>query len=102
LANKTWILVPRPTNQNVIHNKWVYKLKQRTDDTIDQYKARLVAKSLDQVCGVDFLETFIPVIKPATVRVILTLVVYFGWPFLQLDVSNAFLHGTLFEEIYME
>lgn len=94
-------MVPRPTNQNVIHKKWVYKLKQCTDDTIDRYKAQLVAKGLDQVCGVDFSEAFSPVINPATVRVILALAVYFGWSFLQLDVSDAFLRGTLLEEVYI-
>jgi hypothetical protein len=102
LANKTWSLVPRPPNQNVIHNKWVYKLKQCADGTIDQYKARLVAKGFDQVCGVDFSETFSLVIKPATVRVILALTVHFGWPLRQLYVSNAFLHGIFLEEVYME
>ena len=102
LANKTWSLVPRPTHQKVIRNKWVYKLKQHADGTIDRYKAYLVAKGIDQVCGVDFLETFSPVIKPTTIRVILALVVHFDWPLCQLDVSNAFLRGILLEEVYIE
>jgi hypothetical protein len=102
LANKTCSLVPRSTHQKVIRNKWVYKLKQCTDGTIDRYKAHLVAKGFNQVCGVDFSETFSPVIKPATVRVILALAVHFDWPLRQLDVSNAFLHGILPKEVYME
>jgi hypothetical protein len=62
----------------------------------------LVAKGFDQIFGIDFSETFSPIIKPAIVRVILALAVHFGWPLRQLDVSNAFLHGTLLEEVYME
>jgi transposase InsO family protein len=62
----------------------------------------LVAKGFDQVCGVDFSNTFSPVIKPTTVRVILALVVHFGWPLCQLDISNAFIHGNLIEEVYMK
>jgi hypothetical protein len=102
LANKIWSLVPRPTHQKVIRNKWVYKLKQRADGTIDRYKAHLVAKGFDQVCGVDFSKTFSPIIKIAAVCVILALAVHFDWPLRQLDVSNAFLHGVLPEEVYME
>lgn len=77
-------------------------MKQCADETIDRYKDCLVTKGFDQVCGVDFSETFSPVIKPATVHVILTLTVHFGWPLHQLDFSNAFLHGILPEEVYME
>ena len=69
--------------------------------SINWYKARLVAKGFHQQYGVDFKETFSPVIKPPTVRIILSLVVQFDWPLRQLDVRNAFLHGFLKEEVYM-
>jgi hypothetical protein len=102
LANGTWSLCPRPQHQHAIHNKWVYKIKQKQDGSIDHYKARLVVKGFDQEDGIDFTETFSPVIKPSTIRVILALAVQFNWSIHQLDVSNAFFPGVLLEEVYME
>jgi hypothetical protein len=97
----TWSLVPPPTNHNIVGCKWVYKLKTHSDGSIARYKARLVAKGFHQQQGIDFDETFSPVIKPPTVRMIISLVVSLHWPLRQLDVSNAFLHGILKEEVYM-
>ena len=81
--------------------KWVYKLKHHSDGSIARYKARLVAKGFHQQYGVDFDETFSPVIKLPTVRLILSLAVSLHWPLRQLNVKNAFLHGILKEEVYM-
>jgi len=92
----------RPLHHNIIRNKLVYRIKRHIDGTVERFKARLVAKGFDQRSGIDYTETFSPVIKPSTIRVILTLVVDFDWGIRKLDVSNAFLQSTLVEEVYME
>ena len=101
-SNGIWSLVPRPNHQNIIHNKWVYRIKQRVNGSMERFKARLVAKGFEQKCGLDYTEAFSPVIKPSTTRILLSLVVRFEWNIRQLDVSNAFLHGKLSENVFME
>ena len=97
----TWTLVPPAPSLNIVGCKWVYKIKRNADGSISRYKARLVAKGFHQQAGLDYDETFSPIIKPTTVRIILTLTAQFSWPFRQLDISNAFLHGFLKEDVYM-
>jgi len=101
-SNQTWTLCPRPSHHNVVRNKWVFKVKQKSDGSVDKFKACLVAKGFEQNSGIDYHETFSPVIKPATIRLILSLAVQFDWQLRQLDVSNAFLHRVLEDEVYME
>jgi hypothetical protein len=99
-ANDTWTLVPRPPGVNIITGKWVYRHKFLSDGTLDRYKARWVLRGFTQRPGIDYDETFSPVVKPATVRVVLTLALSRSWPMHQLDVKNAFLHGQLTETVY--
>lgn len=94
-------MVPSPKTGNVIGCKWVFRIKRKPDGSIDKYKARLVAKGFHQRPGIDFRETFSPVVKPATIRSVLSLAVQRNWSLRQLDVSNAFLHGKLDVPVYM-
>jgi hypothetical protein len=99
--NKTWHLVPRPRGENIIGSRWVFKIKRKSDGTLDRYKARLVAKGYKQRYGIDYEDTISPVVKAATIRLILSLAVSKDWCLWQLDVQNAFLHDILEEEVYM-
>ncbi|KAK2420319.1 putative mitochondrial protein [Trifolium repens] len=102
LRNKTWTLVPPPTHKQPIGCKWVFRVKENPDGTIQKHKAKLVAKGFHQQAGTDFSETFSPVVKPVTVKTVLTLAVTNRWPIQQIDVNNAFLNGILEEEVYMQ
>lgn len=86
----TWTLVPSPPN-----------VKLNSDGSIAKYKARLVEKGFHQHAGLDNTKTFCPVIKSVTMRLVLAITLSFNWPLRQLDVSNAFLHGFLKEEVYL-
>ncbi|KAA0063422.1 Retrovirus-related Pol polyprotein from transposon TNT 1-94 [Cucumis melo var. makuwa] len=97
----TWSIVPLPHGHHALGCKWVYKVKYHADGTVDKYKARLVTKGYGQQEDIDFLDTFSPVAKIVTVKVLLSLTASFGWSLCQMDVNNAFLNSDLFEEVYM-
>jgi hypothetical protein len=101
LSNDTWTLVPPTSDMNVVGCKWVFRLKRKADGSIDRHKARLVAKGFHQQPGIDFGETYSPVVKPTTICLVLSLAISAGWLVRQIDVHNAFLHGWLSEDVYM-
>jgi hypothetical protein len=102
MKNKTWHLVPPMRGRNIIGCKWVYKIKRKQDGSLDRYKARLVAKGFKQRYVIDYDDTFSPVVKMATIHIVLSIAVSKGWSIRPLDVQSAFLHGYLEEEVYVE
>ncbi|GKB43588.1 ribonuclease H-like domain-containing protein, partial [Tanacetum coccineum] len=101
IKNKTWTLVPKLLDTNIVRCMWLFRHKYLADGTLSRYKARLMANGSAQLEGVDVDETFCPVVKPGTIRTVLSLAASRHWPIHQFDVKNAFLHEDLFETVYM-
>jgi hypothetical protein len=99
--NEIWHLVPRP-NQNVVDTKWVFHNKQDEHGVVTRNKARLVAKGYSQVEGLDFGETYAPVARLESIRILLAYATYHGFKLYQMDVKSAFLNGPIKEEVYVE
>ncbi|BBH04526.1 HXXXD-type acyl-transferase family protein [Prunus dulcis] len=100
--NVTWELMPLPHGKKTVGCKWIYTMKVKADRSVERYKAKLEAKGYTQRYGIDYEETFAPVAKISTIRVLLSLVANLDWPLHLFDVKNAFLHGHLEEEVYMD
>jgi hypothetical protein len=102
IENETWTLVPLPPIQTPIRTKWVLTIKPGHNEVGTRYKARLVAKGYSQRKGIDYNETFAPVVKHTSLRLILAIASKEDLDMLQLDIKTAFLYGELEEEPYME
>jgi hypothetical protein len=99
--NEVWSLVSRP-KQNVVGTKWVFHNKQDEHGVVKSNKARLVAKGYAQVIGLDFKETFAPVARLESIRILLAYAAHHSFKLFQMDVKSAFLNGPIKEEVYME
>jgi hypothetical protein len=101
MRNEVWHLVPRPS-QNVVGTKWVFRNKQNEHGVVTRNKARLVAKGYSQVEGLDFDETYAPIARLESNRILLAYATYHGFKLYQMDVKSAFLNGPIKEEVYVE
>ena len=102
IKNKTWDLVPRPEDKNIVGNRWVYKIKRDENGSVERFKARLVAKGFTQTEGVDYGEVFSPVARFPTIRSLLAFANAHNLEIHHMDVTTAFLNGDLDCEIFME
>jgi hypothetical protein len=102
MKNEVWEIVPRPKEKSVVTSKWVYKIKHATDRSMDKYKARFVARGFSQKEGEDYDETFAPVVRYTSIKVVISLVASMGWNIHQMDVKTTFLNGVIEEEVYIE
>ena len=101
IHNGTWCLVPKTEGMHIVQNKWIFKTKLKADGSLYKFKARLVSKGFQQHTGVDFSDTFSPVVKASTIRISFTFVVAYNWDIQQIDINNAFLNGILHEDVNM-
>ena len=99
--NNTWTLTKLPPGRSAVTCRWVYKLKRHLDGSIDRYRARLVASGFSQRHGLDYSETFSPVVQMDPVRILQTQAAQLDLHMVQFDERTAFLHGNLDEEIFM-
>ncbi|KAL2607649.1 hypothetical protein R1flu_026222 [Riccia fluitans] len=97
----TWTLVPLPPGRRTVGCKWVFKVKTKPDGSVSRYKARLVAQGYSQIHGVDYTDTFSPVVRLQSIRVLFAVAVQYKMHIHQMDVKTAFLNGFLEEEVYM-
>ena len=101
-STSTWDLVTLPTHKSLVGCRWVYTVKFCPNGQVNRLKARLVAKGYTHIYGSDYYDTFSLVAKMTSVRLLLSLVAMRSWPLYKLDIKNAFLHGDLAEEVYMD
>jgi hypothetical protein len=99
--NEVWSLVER-LKQNIVGTKWVFRNKQDEHEVVTRNKSRLVAKGYSQVEGLDFNETFAPVARLESIRMLLAYATYHGFKLYQMDINNAFLNGPIKEEVFVE
>ncbi|WZZ64845.1 hypothetical protein YC2023_076215 [Brassica napus] len=101
IKNDTWYESELPKGKKAVSSKWIFTIKYKADGKVERKKSRLVARGFTQTYGEDYMETFAPVAKLHTIRIVLSLAVNLGWGLWQMDVKNAFLQGELEDEVYM-
>ena len=102
MKNDVWDVVPRPKDKSVVTSKWLYKIKHGADGSVENYKAKFVARGFSQKEGIEYDDIFAPVARYTTIRSIITLAATQGWSLHQMDVKTTFLRGSIKEEVYVE
>jgi hypothetical protein len=102
VRNDVWEVVSRPVGKSVVTSRWLYKIKYAADGSIEKDKARFVARGFSQIEGVDYDETFAPVVRYTSIESIIAIAADMGWSIHQMDVKTAFLNGFIDEEVYIE
>jgi hypothetical protein len=102
IKNDVWDVVPRPKEKLVVSSKWICKTKHSTNGSIEKHKARFVAHGFSQKEGIDYEETFSPMVRYTSIRNTLAIVVVMKWKIHQMDVKTTFLNGVVEEEVYVE
>ena len=102
MGNNTWVLIDLPPGCKPLGSKWIFKRKMKVDGTIDKFKARLVVQGFRQKYGTDYFDTYAPVARISTIRLLIALAAIHKLVIHQMDVKTAFLNGDLEEEVYMK
>eukprot|EP00253_Pinus_taeda_P029149 PITA_29149 len=102
IHNSIWDIVPRSEDKSVVSSRWLYKVKKATAGSVEKHKARFVARGFSQVEGINYDETFDPVVRYSFIISMLALLAQMGWKIHQMDVKTAFLNGNIEEEVYIE
>ena len=102
VRNSAWEIVPRPEGKSVVGSRWIYKVKQAADGSVEKYKARFFSRGFSQIEGINYEETFAPVARYSSIRMILALLAQMGWHIHQMDVKTVFLNGVIEEGVYIE
>jgi hypothetical protein len=102
MRNDVRDIVPRPEEKSMVTSRWIYKVKYAANGSVEKYKAIFVARGFSQKEGVDYKETFTPIARYSSIRVLLSTVYEMGWRIHQMDVKTAFLNGVIEEEVYIE
>jgi hypothetical protein len=102
LKNNVWDIVPRPKDKLMVSSKWFYKIKHAADGSEEKFKARFVPRGFTQKEGIDYDETFVPVARYTSIRVIIALASVLSWKLHQIDVKTTFLNGKIEHEVFVE
>ena len=102
MKNQSWETVPRLVDKSVVGSRWIYKVNQANDGSVEKYKARFAAQGFSQIKGIDYDATFTPVTRYSSIRTILSLSAQMGWCIHQMDVKTVFLNGIIEQEVYIE